>query len=349
MGFQIDPTFIQAAEHRPKSTISDAGSIPLIDLSPLLPHQIPSDPSDPAIPNEISNLIAQIGEACENWGFFQVVNHGVEVELLEKVEAVTKEFFALPVEEKRKVKRGEVNPMGYYDAEHTKNVRDWKEVFDFSVTEWVTPLLRLENHWPETLPAMREVCEKYYKAVEKLAFKLLELISLSLNLPAKRLSAFYEDSNSYIRLNHYSPCDSPDLVLGVGCHKDCGGLTVLFQDEVGGLDIKRKTDGEWIRVKPVHNSFIVNLGDIIQVWSNDKYESVEHRVTVNSEKDRYSIPLFFNPASSTNVKPLEELVSENNPPKYHEYNWGHFYKTRKDSNFQKLEKENIQIYHFKRV
>ncbi|KAH7660885.1 Iron/ascorbate family oxidoreductases protein [Dioscorea alata] len=306
MGLQIDPAFVQAAEHRPKSTISDAGSIPLIDLSPLLHHHIPSDPSDPsdpAIANEISNLIAQIGEACRDWGFFQVVNHGVEVELLEKVEAVTKEFFALPAEEKRKVKRGEVNPMGYYDAEHTKNVRDWKEVFDFSVTEWETKLLRLENQWPENLPEMRAICEEYYK----------------------------------------------DLVLGVGRHKDCGGLTILFQDEVGGLDIKRKTDGEWVRVKPIHNSFIINLGDIIQVWSNDKYESVEHRVSVNSKKDRYSIPFFFNPSSSTNVKPLEELVSEDNQPKYHEYNWGDFYKARKDSNFQKLEKENVQIYHFKRV
>lgn len=116
----------------------------------------------------------------------------------------------------------------------------------------------------------REVCEKYYKGVEKLAYKLLELVSLSLNLPAKHLSTFYEDSNSYIRLNHYSPCTSPDLVLGVGHHKDCGGLTVLFQDKVGGLDIKRKTDGEWIRVRPIHNSFIINLGDIIQVCSQFK-------------------------------------------------------------------------------
>ncbi|XP_039139349.1 probable 2-oxoglutarate-dependent dioxygenase At5g05600 [Dioscorea cayenensis subsp. rotundata] len=349
MGFQIDPTFVQAAEHRPKSTISDAGSIPLIDLSPLLHHQIPSDPSDPAIADEISNLIAQIGEACKNWGFFQVVNHGVELELLERVEAVAREFFALPAEEKKKVKKREVNPMGYYDAEHTKNVRDWREVFDFTVTELETTSLRLENQWPENLPELRKACEEYLEDVKKLAYKLLELIAMSLNLPAKRLNEFFEDSISYTRLNHYNPCPSPDLVLGLGHHKDGGALTILFQDEVGGLDVKRKVDGEWVRVKPVHDSFIVNIGDVMQVWSNDKYESVEHRVSVNSEKERLSIPFFFNPAAATNVKPLEELVSEGNPPKYHEYNWGDFYKSRRNSNFQKLEKENLQIHHFKRV
>ncbi|KAH7660889.1 Flavanone 3-dioxygenase protein [Dioscorea alata] len=267
MGFQIDPSFNQATEHRPKSTISDAGGIPLIDLSPLLHDQIPSDPSDPAIADELSNLIAQIGEACKNWGFFQVVNHGVAMELLERVEAVAREFFALPAEEKRKVKKREVNPMGYYDAEHTKNVRDWREVFDFTVTELETELLRLENQWPENPPEMRKACEEYVEDVKKLAYKLLELIAMSLNLPAKRLNEFFEDSISYTRLNHYNPCPSPDLVLSLGRHKDGGVVTILFQDEVGRLDgrhkdggvvtilfqdevgrldVKRKVDGEWV-------------------------------------------------------------------------------------------------------
>ncbi|KAM0951510.1 putative oxidoreductase [Dioscorea sansibarensis] len=348
MGLQVDPAFVQAAEHRPKPTIYDAGSIPLIDLSPLLHHQIPSDPAA-AVPDDLSNLITQIGEASRDWGFFQVVNHGVEVELLERIQAAAREFFALPAEEKRRVQRGEVNPLGYYDTEHTKNVRDWKEVFDFIVVESATDSLLLKNQWPEYPPEMREACEEYVQGVEKLAYKLLELIAMSLNLPAKSLNSFFENSTSFARVNHYNPCPSPDLVLGVGRHKDAGALTVLFQDEVGGLDVKRKADGEWVRVKPILNSFIINVGDIIQVWSNDKYESVEHRVSVNLEKERFSIPFFFNPAASTNVKPLEELVSEDNPPKYLEYNWGDFFKTRKDSNFQKLEKENIQIYHFKRV
>lgn len=114
---------------------------------------------------------------------------------------------------------------------------------------------------------VRKACEEYVEDVKKLAYKLLELIAMSLNLPAKRLNEFFEDSISYTRLNHYNPCPSPDLVLGLGRHKDGGALTILFQDEVGGLDVKRKVDGEWVRVKPVHDSFIVNIGDVMQVCS----------------------------------------------------------------------------------
>ncbi|XP_039140975.1 probable 2-oxoglutarate-dependent dioxygenase At5g05600 [Dioscorea cayenensis subsp. rotundata] len=349
MSLKIDPAFIQPAEHRPKPTISGAGTIPLIDLSPLLHHQIPSDSSDPAIPNEISSLIAAIGAACRDWGFFQVINHGVDPQLLERIQKAVVEFFALPAEEKRKVKRDEVNPLGYYDSENTKNVRDWKEVLDLVNREYDDGLLVLKNRWPEYPPAMRKTCEEYISVVEKLSYKLVELISLSLNLPAKRLNGFFKDSSSYFRLNYYNPCPMPDLVMGVGRHKDSGALTVLYQDQVGGLDVKRKSDGEWVRVKPTSNSYIINVGDVIEVWTNQRYESVEHRASVNSEKARLSIPFFFLPTFSTNVKPLEELVSDENPAKYEEYNWREFVSSRLGSNFKKMDKENIQISHFKKT
>ncbi|XP_039140568.1 flavanone 3-dioxygenase 2-like [Dioscorea cayenensis subsp. rotundata] len=351
MSLKIDLAFIQPAEHRPKPTFSDAGAatIPLIDFSPLLHHQIPSNPSNPAIPNEISSLIAAIGAACRDWGFFQVINHGVDPQLLERIQAAAIEFFALPAEEKLKVKRDEVNPLGYYDSEHTKNVRDWKEVLDLVVREYDDGLLVLKNRWPEYPPAMSSTCEMYIAAVEKLSYKLVELISLSLNLHAKRLNGFFKDSSCYFRLNYYKPCPTPDLVLGVGRHKDSGALTVLYQDQVGGLDVKRKSDGEWVRVKPIPNSYIIIVGDIIKVWSNEKYESVEHRVSVNSEKARLSIPFFFLPTFSTNVKPLEELVTDENPAKYEEYNWRDYYSSRLGSNFKKMDKENLQISHFKKT
>lgn len=111
----------------------------------------------------------------------------------------------------------------------------------------------------------RKTCEEYISVVEKLSYKLVELISLSLNLPAKRLNGFFKDSSSYFRLNYYNPCPMPDLVMGVGRHKDSGALTVLYQDQVGGLDVKRKSDGEWVRVKPTSNSYIINVGDVIEV------------------------------------------------------------------------------------
>ncbi|KAI3895777.1 hypothetical protein MKW98_025568, partial [Papaver atlanticum] len=309
------------------NNIVEAGGIPLIDLSPLNDFCHSNDEDSAHDSARHTDLVTKIGRACKEWGFFQVFNHGVSSDLQQRVEAAVKKFFDLSSEEKRKVKRDEVNPMGYYDTEHTKNVRDWKEVFDFS----------------------REVCEEYASALEKLSFELLELIALSLGLPEKRLNGYFNDDHtSFIRFNHYPPCPEPHLALGVGRHKDAGALTVLAQDDVGGLDVKRKTDDEWVRVKPIPGSYIVNVGDIIQVWSNDKYESAEHRVTVDSKRERFSIPFFFNPSHHVMVKPLEELVDHQNPAKYKEYNWGKFFKTRKMSNFKKLDAENIQIYHFKR-
>ncbi|XP_010941861.2 protein LATERAL BRANCHING OXIDOREDUCTASE 1 [Elaeis guineensis] len=359
MGSLVDPAFVQAPEHRPKPTATEtAVGIPLIDLSPLLHSPIPTDGG--AAPPAISSLLAEVEAACRDWGFFQVINHGVPSELLDNIMAASKGFFALPAEEKWQVKRDEVNPLGYYNTEHTKNVRDWKEVFDLIVEELPVPLalaepgadefLSLRNRWPEHPPAFREACEKYTKAMNELAFKLLELISLTLGLPAKRLNGFFKDRASFIRLNHYPPCPSPHLALGVGRHKDAGALTILAQDDVGGLDVKRRSDGEWIRVKPIPNSYIINVGDIIQVWSNDKYESAEHRVSVNLERERFSIPFFFNPALYVTVQPLDELIDEKKrPAKYNAYNWGEFFKARKNSNFKKLEVENVQIYHFKKA
>jgi isopenicillin N synthase-like dioxygenase len=104
--------------------------------------------------------------------------------------------------------------------------------------------------------------------MEELAFKLLELIARSLNLAPDRLRGFFrEQTTTYMRVNRYPPCPRPDLALGLGRHKDSGALAILRQDGVGGLDVRRRSDGEWVRVKPVHGSLVVNVGDIMQVSS----------------------------------------------------------------------------------
>ncbi|KAK2991461.1 hypothetical protein RJ640_016496 [Escallonia rubra] len=348
---EVDPTFIQAPEHRPKFAVTEDEGIPLIDISPIYSPECFSNTKAK------EHLVSEIGEACSKWGFFQVINHGVPLHRLENVQSAAKKFFYQPKEEKLKVRRDELNSLGYYDTEHTKNVRDWKEVIDITVedptlmaasheadntevTEWV-------NRWPKYPPEFREAFEEYANEMQKLVYKLLELISLSLGLPASRLNGFFKDQTSHIRFNHYPPCPIPGLALGVGRHKDAVALTILAQDDVGGLEVRRKTDGKWIRVKPTPDAYIINVGDMIQVWSNDKYESVEHRVMVNPERERFSIPFFLSPAHYTMVKPLEELLDEQNPAKYRTYNWGKFLATRKRSNFKKLNVENIQIYQFK--
>ncbi|GLT39993.1 hypothetical protein SLA2020_141560 [Shorea laevis] len=335
---EVDPAFVQLEEHRSKLQIVEVEEIPVIDLF------------------DTGKLISEIRNACKNWGFFQVTNHGVPSELRIRVERVAKRFFDLPMEEKKKVQRDAMHPMGYHDSEHTKNVRDWKEVFDFFLQDpTVVPaslergdqeLRTLTNQWPEYPPEFREVCEEYIREMEKLAFKLLELVTLSLGLPADRLKRHFKEQTSFLRFNHYPPCPNPELALGVGQHRDGSALTVLAQDDVGGLQVMK--DGEWIPVRPVPDSFIINVGSNMQVWSNDAYESVNHRAVVNTKRERFSIPFFFHPAPSAMIRPLEELVSEQNPAKYAEFNWGKFFVARNRSDYQKQDVENIQIDHFKK-
>ncbi|XVF45201.1 hypothetical protein PTKIN_Ptkin02bG0185900 [Pterospermum kingtungense] len=341
---EVDPAFIQDLEHRPKPSIIEAEGIPLIDLSELN--------SPDAVSNSNSNSITLDSLVSEI-----VINHGVPSEQRQKLEKAARKFFALPLEEKVKIRRDEVKVLGYHDAERTKNVRDWKEMFDCTVQNpMIVPasahpdemeVVEWHNQWPEYPPELREACVEYAEELERLSYKLMELIALSLGLPGDRFRGFFKDQTSIIRLNHYPSCPAPDLALGFGRHKDAGALTILAQDDVGGLEVKRKSDGEWIRVEPIPEAFIINVGDIIKVWSNETYESVEHRVRVNSERERFSIPFFFNPAHYTMVKPLEELTSEKNPPRYRPYNRGMFLVTRTGSNFKKLDVENIQIDHFR--
>ncbi|KAK2383310.1 protein DMR6-LIKE OXYGENASE [Trifolium repens] len=159
---------------------------------------------------------------------------------------------AASLEEKKKVQRDGINPSSYYDSEHTKNVKDWKELLDFQckdptlvslafdenddrLTEWSNP----SPQYPSNLGI---IIQEYVEEIEKLAYKLMELIALSLGVEAKRFKEFFKDQTSFIRFNHYPPCPYPHLTLGIGRHKDAGALTILAQDEVKGLEVKRKTD-----------------------------------------------------------------------------------------------------------
>lgn len=162
---EVDSAFVQAPEHRPKPSIIIAEGIPLIDLSPI---SYKDEEDDDATSESESKwaVVEEIGRACREWGFFQVVNHGVPLEKRERIEEAARKFFALSMEEKMKVRRDEVNVLGYFEAEHTKNVRDWKEIYDFNVLEptFIPPSLAhdpqatqfsWDNRWPHNPPAFR--------------------------------------------------------------------------------------------------------------------------------------------------------------------------------------------------
>jgi len=147
-GLSMDQSFVQAPEHRPNPTVTEATGIPLIDLSPLAA-------------GDADALAAEVGAASREWGFFVVVGHGVPAEAVARATAAQRAFFALPAERKAAVRRSEAEPLGYYESEHTKNVRDWKEVFDLVPREPPPPAavadgeLVFANKWPQDLPGFR--------------------------------------------------------------------------------------------------------------------------------------------------------------------------------------------------
>ncbi|CAM8941627.1 unnamed protein product [Rhodiola kirilowii] len=301
----LDPAFIQALEHRPNPAVTiDDDDLPVIDLSDV--HDATS----------LASIVSQIGYACRTWGFFQVINHGVPGEVLENILLEAGKFFELPMEEKMKVVKvsGE-KKLGFClcEPDTVNGVKLWRHGFDYLITGYDEDE-DLTNQWPQYPPDLRKRAMGFSVETEKLGLRIIELVSLSLGLPASKLREYFKpNTRRYSRLHHYPPCPSPHLAFGIGPHEDGGALTFLIQDKVGGLEVQRRADGEWIRVKPITNGYVVNVGHMMEAWTNGKYVSTMHRIKLSPDKGRLSCLLFFNPVYDTIIGPLEELIEGGSP------------------------------------
>ena len=298
-----------------------------------------------AVVRDASNADARvsvdaIARACREWGFFQVVNHGVPQALIDSTWRETAAFFYQPQPVKDAIMRTRENPWGYYNNELTKNQRDKKEVFDYT-TDGADPIYHSENRWPRMGGAFREILSAYRDAVTDLSLSLLEAFCVGLDLPPDFMRKdFASGHTGFIRLNYYPVKDPlalsnvehlPLADLGVHHHTDAGALTVLLQDEVGGLQVFR--DGLWYNVAPTPGAFVINTGDMMQVWSNDMYRAAVHRVLAMDSRDRFSIPFFFNPTAETRVCPLPSVVSKERPARYRTIEWAEFRGKRTDGDY----------------
>lgn len=178
----------------------------------------------------------------------------------------------------------------------------------------------------------------YFSECETLSSKLMEAVCLGLGSPTGGLTKYFQPVHtSFLRLNYYPVADplgdehSGGADLGVHHHTDAGALTLLLQDDVKGLQVYR--DGAWYGVMPLKDAFVVNIGDMIQVWSNDLYRAPVHRVSAMDRADRYSLPFFFNPAYDTVVAPLEATVNDSRPANYRAISWGEFRRRRADGDY----------------
>jgi isopenicillin N synthase-like dioxygenase len=283
--------------------------------------------------------LAELDQACRDWGFFQVVNHGVSQTVLDELRDRMQLFFAMPRDTKRTIERTAENPLGYFDQELTKNTPDWKETFDYGPTapsaQGSGPLL--VPQWPRFVPGFKAAVQAYYQACERLAFNLLKAIALNLRTePEVLLAQFQPRHTSFVRLNYYPVCPKParpahletprDGYLGVNHHTDAGALTLLHQADEPGLEVFRNAAWHLVALRP--EALVINIGDIVQVWSNDEYRAALHRVRANAGKARMSAPFFLNPSYEADYAPLPGMIDASRPARYRAINWGEFRRLR---------------------
>jgi len=235
---------------------------------------------------------------------------------LESVKCVSQEFFDLSVEEKRK--QCPVRP-GIHMLEGYGRFFD---ISDDTILDWVDALVhyispewaKAVEHWPKIPSTYRETYEKYGEEVIRLMEKLLGLLSEGLGLDPNYIQTLSKESLLLLRINYYPPCPQPDLVNGIRPHSDGNMLTVLLDDGVDGLQV-RKGD-EWFNVASVPESLIINIGDLLQIVSNGKYKSAEHRAVANANQNRMSFVMFLTTQAEVEIGAAPELIDEAHPGLY---------------------------------
>ncbi|KAJ0744466.1 putative aminocyclopropanecarboxylate oxidase [Helianthus annuus] len=246
----------------------------------------------------------KIKDACENWGFFELVNHGISHELLDTVERMTKEHYKKCMEQRFKEM---VTAKALDDVKTEVNNVDWESTFFLRhlPSSNISEIPDLDDEY-------REVMRDFASKLEKLAEELLDLLCENLGLEKGYLKkALYgsKGPNFGTKVSNYPPCPTPDLIKGLRAHTDAGGIILLFQDDkVSGLQLLK--DGEWIDVPPMRHSIVINLGDQIEVITNGRYKSVMHRVIAQTNGTRMSIASFYNPGNDAIIYPAEKLVKE---------------------------------------
>jgi isopenicillin N synthase-like dioxygenase len=294
-------------------------SIPLIDLS--------SSFSD-AVHDRV-RVAEEIHRAARDRGFFYITNHRVAPEVVDRALTAAAKFFALPLEQKRAIAMARGEARGYEQSGSQVlddgSPADLKEAYSFAAdlppdhvaARDATPMWE-PNRWPPGLSGFREAMLQYHRVLRALGLHVLRLIALSLDMPEDSFEEPYRFANPTARIHRYppQPGDAAFNQLGAGAHTDWGGITLLAQDEAGGLEVQG-ADGTWLRAQPIPGTFVVNLGDLMARWTNDVYRSTFHRVMNNlSGRERYSIAFFLSPAYHALVEPLPTCRTAGEQPKY---------------------------------
>ncbi|XP_022771255.1 hyoscyamine 6-dioxygenase-like [Durio zibethinus] len=290
----LPESYIFPPDKRPgKLLVPKSNTVPVIDLA-----------------DNRTDIIQQMLKASLEFGLFQVVNHGVPEKIISETRSVFKEVFEMPAEDKASLYSGDpsrcklITSTSNYDSE---KIHLWRD----NLKHPCHPLEECIKFWPEKPTRYREVVAAYSIEANKLGSTILELLCEGLGIE----SGYFEDKLSekqMLSFNHYPPCPDPSLTLGIPAHCDPGILAILHQGDVCGLQVFK--DGEWIGVEPLPNAFVVNIAYQLQVISNNKLKSAEHRAVTNSSDARTSVVLFISPSGDSIIEPAKSLITATNPP-----------------------------------
>ncbi|CAI9769209.1 unnamed protein product [Fraxinus pennsylvanica] len=277
--------------NEPTGSYSD--SIPIIDFSLLTSGN----------PDQRSKVIQELGKACEEWGFFVLVNHGIQETLMKATIEGALEFFDLPEDEKRK-----------YEAKH---VSDPHQTY-----------VRPEFHYPRKPQNLREIIFEYAERSRFVARTLLQGMSENLGLEEGYVEEILKLDSMFqlFAVNYYPPCPQPDQAIGLPPHTDHGLLTFLIHNGVAGLQIQH--NGKWFNTNSPQNSILVNTADQLEIFSNGKYKSVKHRAVVNNQATRISVVIANGPAPDAIVGPASPLVQRDGRPLYRPFKYIEYVETQ---------------------
>ncbi|XP_039047550.1 protein DMR6-LIKE OXYGENASE 1-like [Hibiscus syriacus] len=299
--------------HKENSNVAESSlQLPVIDFSEL--HG----------PNR-SRVLDSLSSACEEYGFFQVVNHGIAIDSIRSMIDVSGRFFGLPYEERAKYMSTDMSSPVRYGTSFNQikdSVFCWRDFLKLVCN----PLSDVLPRWPSSPIDFREVAATYAKETKWLFLKMTEAILECLGGATTpeddEILKQFKDGSQLMVVNCFPPCPEPELTLGMPPHSDYGFLTLLLQDEVEGLQIQYK--GKWITVEPMANSFVVNVGDHLEIFSNGRYKSVLHRVVANPAKPRLSVASLHSLPFDCMVRPSPKLIDEENPRRYKDTDFATF-------------------------
>ncbi|KAK9076512.1 hypothetical protein SSX86_004846 [Deinandra increscens subsp. villosa] len=307
----IPEQYILPPSQRPNTSHVDniSTSLPVIDLS-MMNH-----------PTHRCQLIDKVYAACNQLGFFQVINHGIPTLVMKDALDSAEEFFTLPSDEKMCFASADVHKPVRYG---TSMNHELDQVFywrDF-IKHYANPLSQWIHLWPSKPTNYKEKMGSYAEAVNVLQKKLMEVVLEGLGLNGNYLHDDIKEGSQVMAVNCYPSCPEPDLALGMPPHTDYGTLTILYQSQQG-LEIMDHNK-KWHPVPFIKDALIVQVGDQFEVMSNGRYKSIPHRVILNVQKKRFSIASIHSMHLDKKVGPAPEVVDEQHPVSYKEGSFGEF-------------------------